>query len=263
MTIEASQTNNDTYLADLRSLIRSSAEDLSGVTDFKPGNLAMANLVSSISVEILTADLGIVSDQSMEKLDDVFLKLCERTGSEFEAAQGTDENSIEYKKAKSAVAGHVIALLPQALEAVGNKADIENIIPRIGLLNVVKIAAEDLHLEVPILNFDDLKADVMRTVDPEDYFIEEVEKMHKNYEILSKEEEDAVRVAIAMAQAGYVNTQMQRAKKEKGRLNRDQMDTNTGMKMTFNKIGGLARVGFEVLKDIVELQRELDKRNDK
>lgn len=228
---------------------------------FKDLNRLMAENTGSKSGFMLAKQLGL-GDRADEILQ-IFTDYCYKCGSGFE---GLTRNDPNYKVAKSSVGPNILEFLPKVLEVAGIKTSLKEFGNKVDLLTMATIVEpEFLDNGVEKLNIEEIKNSLSKTVPIDDYYRELIDGLTLKNEELTEDETKVLNIVIALAQAGYVHTQLPRALAEsQSRIRTPVFDTNYGMRRnvfceingevanydeTTTKTDRTLRVLFEIFKD--------------
>lgn len=203
---------------------------LTDPTLFDVANHDMATIVTAPSVFQLCIDTAQYGKELGIK--PIFEEFLTEVGKNFEGKEGA-----EYKVAISAVGGIAGKYIPYVLKVFGVSLDFKDIVKKVDQQVLAGMLAPEFNMD------------------------------EGNYpNTLSKEEEVCLKVTIAMAQAGYIHSQLFRAIKEdkpgeEGRFDRTVFAINAVMKQrVFDKAKGdrpakFKEVVSEVYKDVLQFKK--------
>lgn len=260
-------------LASMSTDFKSSAEtNLQNLKDgrfsFSTINRNMAKTVTAPSTFLLCVEIEAFGKET--DIENDFTQFCMEVGSGFENKK---HGTAEYDEARDGVGELVLKYLPQVMDKLNINAKPEEVFKKIDILALKEILSPDYG--IPINKgetIDQFKANLKKTVPDDDSFhklVDDLEATDNNN--LTEDEIKCLKVGIALAQAGYLQSQLFRSAEEDPiskvrRFDRPVFDINLNMRQKIYKEAKgdmeqkLDRLTFEVYKDVYQLKEVLAKR---
>lgn len=231
-------------------------------------NSNMAKTVVAPSIFLLCVDIEEYGKEI--EIENDFTQFCVDIGKNFEEQKA---GTPDYLKARDGIGELVLKYLPRVMKKLNINADPEKVFNKVDVLALKKILAPDYG--IPINNdetIDQYKNSLKQTVTDDDSFRKLVDELKASDDNnLTNDEVKCLKVGIALAQAGYIQSQLFRAVEEDStakvrRFDRPVFDINSNMRQRVYKDSKgdmeqkLDRLTFEVYKDVFQLKEVLDKR---
>lgn len=222
-------------------------------------NINLSSLIATKSAIALNTEIGgDISNDS--KIAQTMTRMCLEIGDRFNlimARPNIDKDDVDYQKLVKETTNIAITYVPEVLKLLKLNVDLDSLVAKASFGDLLKIEARERNVELDAdLTKETVSNSIIQSLDDKDSFKEYVDKIDMTNHNLSVDEEKALTVAIAFAQASYLHSQIFRARLEgTKRITRDQFNLNPVMKDIFYKKGGTNRQTFEVYKDVLELKQ--------